>query len=1364
MINLHQNTKYWAMLALMMTIVFSGSSQQLPYGFKKLYDEKIEIEHAEVIDIIKDQYGFLWIATANGLIRYDGHEMEIYQENPLDSTCLGDNATRSLAKDHLGNIWVGTSGGRLYKYNHRKDQFSALKKDPDNEVPNEVRKFLVDRHHRIWLATNIGLELIDQEGGQRKQYFKKGHPLHDFLINCLVEDEQGRIWIGSGGKGLHLLDPSSGTSYRVDSSMISGIEELHNIIYDISICTNGKIWIADQSTGLNSIDPIQKSFQSYSFSKEGEAKKSHVWKIEPAKDGALWLGTRNEGLIHFDPTSQKTKFFNHDPTIPGSLPSNLVLSLLDTENELWIGSHNGLAQFSLGDYGLEPIPLKTAPKDEFLFRRIAKDHRGYIWVASQGNGVYRYDPKNQQTKHFKHDPNNPNSVASNLVWDLLVDQDGVIWMATHGGVQSFDPGLEQFKTYSTMEKQGPLPTRSLFKDHRGTLWVGSFSGLYRLVKGATELELFNLGSEQISYVVIDLFEDSQKKLWVSVYGVGVYRINLDTESITLFQNKPTDLQSLSNNVVVSFAEDNQKNMWLGTQGGGLNLFVPKMTESDSGYFKHWRPYNSDLPTEIVWDIFPKGQQLWLNTDSGLFTYDMKTQKLNSYQLPGVPRRFNLDPRPDRPNKLFLRAYNRVYHFTPDNINQNEQVPPVFMTHLEINGEEVLPAGHFGAKNSKESVLEETILFTEHIDLLHWQNDLTFQFSALNFIQPEKNQYKFRLEGYDSDWIVTDAWNRRIRYTNISPGNYQFKVMGSNNDDVWNEVGTSLSIHISPPWWMTWWAYFLYAVLLFIAIRTIYNFQLNRKVLQGEALRLKELDAAKTRLFTNVTHEFRTPLTIIMGMVQQIRSDPKRWYNEGLDMIQRNGQQLLQLVNQMLDLTKLNMGKLQLNPQRGELISYLSYLVQAFELYATNKGIQLHFLKEIDQLEMDYDAEELSKVINNLLSNAVKFTPENGHIYVSVRQFMGDDSDLGLGVAEIVVKDTGLGIPESNIPHVFDRFYQAPYSGVDGVGGTGIGLSLVKELVTLMNGRVQVQSKEGEGTTFYLFLPITRAAEPMMPTPKWSKAGNHYAIPSMKNPLVVANGLSNALPPVSTATILLIEDNPDVMRYLASCLESEYHLEYAHNGREGVAQALELMPDLIISDVMMPEMDGYKVTETIKNNDHTSHIPILLLTAKVDRESKIEGLKHGADAYLSKPFDPEELQVRLQQLIQLRQKLQSRYGALTMPVQASNPTLQKNDAFIRKFRQVIEARIDDETFGIAQVTRNMQISRTQLHNKLKALTGKSTSQVIRSIRLQKAHELLSSSDLNVKEVSYAVGFKNATYFSKCFSEEFGLSPSELRKNA
>lgn len=538
-------------------------------------------------------------------------------------------------------------------------------------------------------------------------------------------------------------------------------------------------------------------------------------------------------------------------------------------------------------------------------------------------------------------------------------------------------------------------------------------------------------------------------------------------------------------------------------------------------------------------------------------------------------------------------------------------------------------------------------------------------------------------------------------------------------------------------------------------KATFTIQQDKELIEKQAEKLLELDEAKSRFFTNISHEFRTPLTIIAGMIEQVSAKPDLWLKKGSRMIKENTMSLLNLVNQILDLRKLESGTLELSMIQGDVIQYLRYIMEPYQSFAENKGIQLHFLAAEPAIKMDYDPDKLLRIVSNLMGNAVKFTPDGGHIYFHINRKEEKDASF----LHMRIEDTGPGIPDDQLPNIFDRFFQTDDSTTRNAEGTGIGLAFTKELVKLLNGEISVTSELGKGSAFHIDLPITmqsavRDAQFKPQTsfsapPKVSEPFEHHS----SNSLLSDNELPH---------LLIVEDNKDVAQFLIACLEDEYQLRITHNGQEGIDAAIEQIPDLIVSDVMMPVKDGFVLCDTLKQDERTSHIPIILLTAKADLDSKVSGLERGADAYLTKPVEQKELLVRLKNLLDLRKRLQERYGSFDFERAQENNKPSQEDAFLLKVRNLVEENIAEDNFGNAQLASKMNLSESQLYRKIKALTDKSPIPFIRSVRLHKGKELLQKTEKNVSEVAYEVGFTDPAYFSRAFSKEFGIAPNAIRK--
>ncbi|MBV6422133.1 MAG: Sensor histidine kinase RcsC [Ignavibacteriaceae bacterium] len=745
--------------------------------------------------------------------------------------------------------------------------------------------------------------------------------------------------------------------------------------------------------------------------------------------------------------------------------------------------------------------------------------------------------------------------------------------------------------------------------------------------------------------------------------------------------------------------------------------------------------------------------------------------------------------------LFSKTQSLI-RFNPDSLRNNEFIAPIVITDFRL--------------------FEKSHSFGKEIQLPYNENYISFEFAALSFINPEKNQYSYKMEGVDKDWINSGS-RRYASYPNLDPGEYVFRVKGSNNEGVWNEEGTSLAIIISPPWWKTWWAYSSYALIFAFTLYGIRRYEMNRlkmkdKIKLDEAVlkEKEETDKMKSSFFANISHEFRTPLTLILGPAEKIYSNTSDNHIKDADIIRRNSRRLLQLINQLLDLSKLEAGKLKLEASKGNIVSFVKGVALSFESLAESKDISLKINSEKDFIEMYFDKEKMMKILTNILSNAFKFTPEEGNIIVSVKECHAEPalpsgrlvsasySKLEIpkqvrddNVVEIKIRDTGIGIPHEEIPKLFDRFYQVDSSHTREYEGTGIGLALTKELVELHNGRISVESEKGSYTEFTLQFPLgknnlkdeeiieERMAESgviLSPDKVGTKnlpgevLNKNQRINSSHQNVGQASSVSSRAPQNDNEVnedktiILVVEDNYDMRQYIRESLNGNYLIEEAVNGEQGVRKAEKIIPDLIISDMMMPKMDGNELVRILKNDEKTSHIPIILLTAKAGQENKLEGLETGADDYLTKPFDIKELQVRIKNLITIRQKLQDKFSKIGSRTSEINEKKLSSidEKFMFRVGEVIEKHISEEEFDIEEFCKEVAMSRSHLHKKLKALTGKSASLYVRSVKMVKAKKMIEDQSGNISEIAYSLGFSSPAYFTRCFKEEFGYPPSEVNK--
>lgn len=1214
------------------------------------------------------------------------------------------------------------------------------------------------------------------------------------------EDRLGRLLVGTWGDGLYAID-ISGFKNGMHLASLPFQHFLHNPKDSSSLGNNvvakgwgeddeGNFWFPTDD-GLCKFIPGKDRFKTFRFTKDTIDYANEFGVVLFEKPNTVWLGTVQHGLLKFNVDEEKfVKQYQHDPSDPFSIsPESITKIIKDKDGKLWVGITGRMDIF-------DPSTEKfTHIKDEsqevwnrnFIWNNaLIEDYSGNVWAATWQGGIYKYNPgkgrfhflrpdnkklpgvkkmwagcednegniwlttdneglvhwnREGNTFHlYRHEPGNPNSLSSDGVESVETAPDGTIWVGTNVGVDRMvAPGV--FRHYQPLPKG---PGAKVFVTKNGMLCASAFEsepgfcvlatpekGIFKCYSGKLE----NLGGMS---AITAIAEDETGKIWLGINQSGFYIYDPKTEKFEQYAKEFG---------VHSIHFDRYGNCWMATHSAGLKRWDKQQQKLIS------LPKSEHEKIGIARNIMEDEHGfLWMKTPEGIVQFDPRSQKVVRQFS-----RYNWMKKEElwymggggfktRSGEMFFASPNGMLYFHPDSLQIDSFPPKVALTTFRLFNEIVGPG--------ENGPLLQDISKTNELTLAHWQNDISLSFSALHFKSPSENTYQYKLENYDSDWKDSSA-NRTANYTNLSPGHYIFRVKAANSDGVWGE-DISLPITILRPWWTTWWATILWMGLGFGALLFIRSYELRRKLAKTEAQRLQELDAVKSKLYANITHEFRTPLTIILGLSEQLKTQASMGMKTSLDIIRSNGKQLLHLVNQILDLSKLESGFLKLEMKQGDIIGYLRYLTESFHSFAKQQKIQLGFFCEKESYLMDFDPERLLQVMSNLLSNAIKFTPAGGKVTVVVAAHHQ--------LLHLKVKDTGIGISPKKLPKIFDRFYQADDSPTRRGEGTGIGLALTQELVRLMGGTVSVVSELGKGSEFTVTLPVKKESAPFS-FAKFNVDDGVLQGPAIA-PKIAPRPSRKA--PSDAPLVLIVEDNPDVVAYLSSCLVEKYRLAVANDGQQGIDLALEKIPDLIISDVMMPEKDGFEVCRFLKKDERTSHIPIILLTAKADEDSKLTGLGIGADAYLSKPFNPEELLIRVSRLLELRKKLRAFYlhlaGQTKEPAPENPPVEPAEQLFLKKLNEIIEGKIDDHHFAVPDLCKALGMSRTQLHRKLTSLTGRSANHYIRFIRIEKAKLLLRNGMANISEISYSTGFSTPDYFSKIFRKETGFTPSEFREKA
>ncbi len=1325
--------------------------------------EQLTIEHGLsnnfVSKILQDRRGYVWFGTANGLNKFDGYTFTTYKRKPGDSTSLPNSGIGQMLVDQEGTLWIGYGGNGICKFDYDTETFTCYK--------NSIKQYAgaislnEDQEGSLWIGARDGLYRFDKSTGtfSSENFVPQLVPAADSslvsnVINAIYKDKKGTLWLGSH-YGLHQMHLQPGgkdqpsqvsfTHYRHDPANPNSLSD--NVVIDILEDHKGVLWLSNEN-GLNAFNPATATFSQYYYYPLNATNLSG----DLAEDlqGHLWLGT-DSGLVRLNKERTEIVEFRNIPEDPYSINNNHIISILaDRSGTIWVGTlTQGINKASIYQkpfqhYQLHPFLPQSLSSN--LVGSMTEDKTGTVWVGTFGGGLNRFDKQTQTFTHYRHDPEDPRSLGDDNVSKILEDREGNLWIATLYGNKPFsrlDPGTGTFESYSegVYQKLGEHGIFTLYEDKEGVLWLGTMWGVKSWDRKTGKIMHYThdppdgLSDSWVKTII----EDHQGNLWMGT-DKSLYRLNRKTGRFTQYKHDSNDDQSIISDEIKCIFQDSQNNLWIGTKGIGLCRF-DYATESFEEFTQ-----KRGLPDYTVYSILEDDAgNLWLGTDKGLSCFSLTRQTFTNYDASDglQSNQFAIFYEIGAHGKgsdgtLYFGGINGFNAFDPAKIQPNPYVPPVVITQFKLF-DKVMPGSH----EAKE------------IHLAYEENFFSFEFASLNFMNAQKNQYSYRLQNFDSDWV--DSGTRRYAsYTNLDPGRYIFQVKASNNDGLWNEQGASMTIIIHPPWWQTWWAYTLYGLLALCILWTVRYYEIKRVKLRQRAAYLTELDSVKTRFFANISHEFRTPLTLILGPLKDMYDDTFKGDRKAVfGVMIRNGQRLLNLINQLLDISKLEAGKMQLQATYTDLVALLRHIAAAYESIAADKKIKYFFYPEMPELMLYADQEKIEKIVHNLLSNAFKFTPEKGEVILYLKS---EEKQWAL----ISVKDTGTGIPAEELDKVFDRFYQVDSSQIRAHEGSGLGMALAKELTELHHGHITVDSKEGKGTTFTVWLPLGKAHLSKKEIRDHVKVElpERVALDQLTDREVVEEKTIPVDANSNNPLLLVVEDNTDMRHYILNILEAHYQVREAKNGQEGIVMARELLPDLIISDVMMPEMDGYQLCQQLKTDELTSHIPIILLTAKADQKSKLSGLEIGADDYLYKPFDGDELRLIVRNRIAERQKMREHYSRQMILEPQSVLVASVDQQFLQRVVQIVEDHMADTSFGIDVFTREVGMSRAQLFRKLKALTDYTPGDFIRVRRLHRAAELLRQGAGNIAEVAFQTGFQDPSYFTKCFQKQFKQTPSEF----
>ncbi|MFN2396335.1 MAG: two-component regulator propeller domain-containing protein [Bacteroidales bacterium] len=1326
------------------------------------YNSSHGLIHNLIRSISEDSEGNIWFGTYGGISIYNG----IYFENLTIEHGLADNNVNKVLEDKSGNIWISTYNGlSRYRSNGNDEEIQLITNySTDHGIPgNFVEGILEDSKGNLWFATEDGMCRYDAgaESNGKKPFkdFAKSLGLEGQRVYCLTEDDEGMIWFGIN-EGLVRYDPAREatgepaiTIYSTANGLISnriryifadrkgsiwlgtkeGLSQFrkgdstfvnyttmqglaNNEITCITEDNSGSLWIGTWGGGLNRYDG--NTIVEFA-AKQGLPVKT-VYAVAEDKDGNLWMGGNEGGIAKYEfkslDGSEKmlpagnTGFLNYT-TSQGFTDQDVLSMIIDNTGKLWFGSGDGLSKFD--GRSLVTYSSKQGLIDNSVVS-LKEDSKGNIWIGTFESGLSMFDGKS--FTNYTTDQ----GLVHNTVWNIHEDNTGVIWFATRGGLSRYDG--ENFVNFTTAQGLPDNKLSIVTEDKMGNLLIGSWGGGVSIIR----------------------------KNWVD--SLNQKDVSLIEQNI--FENYNTS-HGLPNDVVYGILEDEDGNIIIGTSKGitilkgGLNADIEKIAKEGVESFNLQTGYPiKDVSNNYSMIVDSRGF-IWAGTGDKLVRFDYNKVRRNT-QAPNV----FIQSVSINHDKVSWHSIRRARTMEGEIPESPQSIPAYVHNELSVFGKRL-------SENERDTLITKFMkirfdsispfnAIPKNLVLPYNHNNISFDFVGIETAKPFLVQYQFMLEGNDKLWSAVSN-NTNAEYNNLRQGNYTFKLRAKSPDGIWSEP-ISYSFKVLPPWWLTWWAIMFYLFLFFLTLFAIRRYEMNRILLRNQLKlekvttdSLRNLDQLKSHFFANISHEFRTPLTLILGQIESVMTSGIDTKEKGkLQVANRNAKRLLTLINELLDLSKLEAGSMKLAAKRHNIVSFMKSLFYSFESLAANKKIELDFESEADYIPASYDPDKMEKVFYNLLSNAFKFTPKNGSIKVSVG-FEGKSS------LKICVKDSGCGIPEDKLESIFDRFYQVDGSNTRENEGTGIGLALAKELVHLHNGTIKVNSSFGFGSEFIVILPYDNAVG--IKTPDSEMVSQAIKSDDMDT------GFENIVPFEESALenqqfggdkkiILIVEDNHDVRTYIREQIEDEYHTVEAIQGEQGLNVAQELVPDLIITDVMMPKMDGYKFCKAIRIDEKTSHIPIIMLTARGGLDDKIEGIESGVDAYLTKPFSTKELRATVKNLILQRIHLRKRFSKSMVIKPSEVSVVSADQTFLEKVIRTIESNFEDEQFSVEILAENVNMSVSQLSRKLNALIDQPPGQLIRTFRLQRAADLLKNN-----------AGTDHSYFSRAFKKQFGCSPSD-----
>ncbi len=1293
-----------------------------------------------------DEQGVLWIGTREGLNRYNGNDIQTFKLQKNNPNSLFCNTVLRITGDQQGKVFLLCTEG-VAEFDLVTQKFTTLLQGNVTSIYFNKRLFIGKKDEvYVYNKETKNFDLSYHLAGK------------NISIVCLHIDNQGNLWMGTENSGVYKLDKNKNLTHPIERGNTTSIYQ----------DSSDELWIGSWEYGLYHVDKDGViSNMRHDPQNPNSVSSNFVRGCCEDNCGNIWIGTFN-GLNRYHKSSGRFDNYVADNGTESLTHSSIWCIVKDAQGTLWLGTYFGGVNYFNPEYEIYTRYKATDTEKDGLsspiIGRMTEDKDGNLWICTEGGGVNVYNREEGTFRWFRHEEGK-NSISHNNVKAIYYDEKAeIMWFGTHlGGVNKLDLRTNRFTQYRMKENDPSSLPSDIIRDitpYQDQLIIGTQNGVC-LFDPATGIcrQLFKDTKEgRAIKMVADLFVDKDSTLWVAVTGEGVYSYRFDTGHLTNYRHDSEISGSISNNNINSIMQDSQGNLWFSTSGSGLDLYR-KDTDSFENYDTQKNGLSSDCIYEVCESSFEKNCLL-LITNQGFSKFDVPKKTFYNYS---VENGFPLNAINEnalyitRDGEVFLGGVQGMISFYEKNLYFTPKLYNILLSRLIVNGKEVTPGDETG-------ILQKALLYTPEITLEANQNMFSIEYATSNYIPANRDQILYRLEGFSDEWNSVQRRQNIITYTNLNPGTYTFIIKSKRNE----VKDVNLIIHILPPWYETWWAYLIYVISigsLLIYLIQVYNSRIRlRESLKYEKQHIEDLEAlnqSKLRFFTNISHEFRTPLTLIVGQIEtllQLQTFTPNVYNKILK-IYKSSLQLRELISELLDFRKQEQGHMKIKVSRHNIVSFLYENYLLFLEYASSKKINFNFKKECDNIEVWYDQKQMQKVINNLLSNALKHTKEEDTISIAVKKQNGN--------AIIEIRDTGAGIDAAEIDKIFDRFYQTEQlDSLTAGAGTGIGLALTKGIIELHHGTIAVESELGRGSRFIISLKLGKEHFTPDQISLKEEIVQQQETPQPETAAVMEEAaLDNEVIPShpSDAKMLIVEDDASIREMLADIFRTFYQVITASDGVEAMELVEKEMPNIVLSDVVMPRMSGTELCKKIKGEFNTCHIPVVLLTARTAVEHTIEGLRIGADDYITKPFNINILVSRCNNLVNSRIQLQEKFSKQPQAFAQILATNPMDKEMLDRAMAIIEKHLDDSDFNINTFAREMGMARTNLFSKLKAVTGQTPNEFILTIRLKKGAIMLRNNpELNITEISDKVGFSSSRYFSKCFKDMYNVSPMSYRK--